>query len=258
MERRKFIGLGLGLGLSSALVNTLAVAQGTSKAVGRGDEILPKERSEKRVYDRSVPEVVVWHTGADTSTIRTVGFVEAASDKNKLLYLSGFVLRKDIYPDLDKGFYLYFKTSFSYLALPRRLLGEQHPSQERYAFSEQTTVLSAEGIKAGLVRVDYRNTKLIEDGKVYSPESIVLESRNSVAGSSEAASVLQRLEGPITYPDNDVKRSYLWVSETLYFRMDHIPLNFKLEMPPLVINGFEVPFPICYFEPYNILTKKWG
>jgi hypothetical protein len=199
---------------------------------------------------------VVWHTGKDGATVRTVGFVEAASDEKKILFISGFVVRKEIYSDLEKGFFLYFKTSLNYLALPRRLRGQTNQTEERYAFNQQFTAISEDGFKSGLIKVDYKKMRLIEKGKIYSPESLVLESISS--GSTETSNLLKKIEEPIAYPEEDLRYPSLWVSEVLYFNMDHIPLEFKLELPPLVINGASVPFPVCHFEPYNILTKKWG
>jgi hypothetical protein len=253
VKRRTFIGC---LGLTPAIFNKNAFSQEKKNNIVLGDVVIPKERVEKREYDRTVPQVVVWRTGQDRSTVRTVGFVEAASDDNKILYIPGFLLRKEIYPDLNGGFYLYFKTSLGYLSLPRRLRGQPNQVQERYAFDEQLTATPADGVEAGLVMVDYKKMRLIEDGQIYSPESIVLE--NGKSENSEAYNALKKLNGPISYPGKDMKTSDLWVSEVLYFSMDHVPLNFTLELPPLVINGANVPFPVCHFEPYNILTKKWG
>lgn len=261
MKRRSFIA---SLGLGSALLPRGALSQNTGlSGVLAPTKIFPKERVEKRKYDITAPEVVVWRTEKKKPgypgdlTSRTAGFVEAASDQNKILYLPGFLVRQEIRPELGKGFFLYFGATLSYLSLPRRLTGRDGRTQDRYAFDETLSATPKEGVKAGLVSVDYRRTKLVENGKVYVPGNFAAKQVTASGALSDQAASLAPINGPLTYPKNDMARSYFDISQILHFDMDHLPLNFTIELPPLLINGATVPLPVCYFEPYDIYTDKW-
>lgn len=226
--------------------------------------VVPKERSEKREYDFNVPDVILWKSKMVESFTsrgtfrRTVGFIETASDTEKLLYLPGILVRQEILEKKNDGFLLYFKMSLNYLPLPRReLIGGKTRFIDRYEFEDDATFMPSVKIKQGLVKVDYTRMKLTERGKVYVPKKFLYRARTD-SGEFESQDVTFKPIGDnMSYPSRDIPRSYFQIMETLYFEIDHVPLNFKLELPPLVINGIEVPLPVCYFEPYDINNKKW-
>lgn len=228
-----------------------------------GKRIFPKERVEKRVYDSSRPDIVVWHTEAEkpdypgAPSTRTMGFVEAAAEEKKILCINGFLVQRQHITDVEKGFFLQFRTDFIYLSLPRRVLGKNIKYQDRYAFNELLSETFNDGMQAGLLKIDYRNIRLIENGKIYHPQKKIVEELNSYGGLKDSPPLLMDIRKADVIPGkNEKNKSVLYLNEVLYFEIDHIPLNFKIEVPSVLINGVEVPFPTFYFEPYNTVTHE--
>lgn len=228
------------------------------------NRIYPKERVERRVYDSSEPNIVVWHTEAQTpdypggSFSRTIGFVEAASNEKKILSINGFLVQRQHISGVEKGFLLQFRTSLTYFSLPRRVLGKETKYQNRYDFSELLSEHPKDGIKEGLIKIDYRNIRLIENGKIYHPKKRAVEELNAYGGLKDVPPSLVDIDKADVIPKKYIdKEDTIYLDEVLYFDIDHLPLNFKIEIPSAFINGFEVPFPTFYFEPYNTVTNEW-
>jgi hypothetical protein len=163
------------------------------------------------------------------------------------------LVRQEIVPELNKGFLLYFSTTLSYLSLPRRLAGNSEV-KERYSFSEQFSERSKDGIKKGLVKIDYKKTELIENGKSYFASKIVDE--ESYERPSEYKKLIE-INGLEVYPKIDLTRSYFDIEDVIFFDIDHVPLKFEVKLPPSIIDGVEVKLPVCYFEPYDIVSRQW-
>jgi hypothetical protein len=215
------------------------------------DRICPEEKFERRKYDRSQPKIIFWKT--DENKQHTAGFVESASDDKRILYIAGFLVRQEIVPELSRGFLLHFATTLSYLSLPRRLAGNPEV-KERYSFSEQFSERSKGGIKKGLVKIDYKKTELIENGKSYFASKIVND--ESYDRTSDYKKLI-KIDGPQVYPGIDLTRSYFEIEDVIFFDIDHVPLKFEVKLPPLIIDGVEVRLPVCYFEPYDIVSRQW-
>jgi hypothetical protein len=264
VNRRKFFINSL---IGATQCHKPAFAQNLFRTIGGSlssfSSVWPKEKSENRKYDLSKPAAVVWHTAPfeisypKKTVLRTVGFVEGASTNSRILYIPGFLVRHDPQPNLDNGFYLYFSISLTYLALPRRLKGNKGEFQERYAFGEQLSVRSNEGIKAGFLKMDFRKVKILEEGISYSPKKEIFRKLNSRGGLADSPPDLVSIADLDVYPKSDNEESWLDIQKTLYFDMNHCPLKFTLELPPMIINGIEVKLPVCYFEPYDILKNEW-
>jgi hypothetical protein len=247
----------------SIIINKNAISQSNFLDSLKMERVFPKERVEKRVYDSSKPDVIVWHTEPQTpdypggSTTRTMGFIEAASDERKILCVGGFLVQRKNINGIDKGFLLQFATHFTYLSLPRRTIGKEIKFQDRYALMNIFSENSSDGIRKGLFKFDYRKIRLIENGKVYHPKKILIEELNEYGGLKDVPPYLVDITDVVITPKENKKMNDLYIDEVLFFEIDHMPLNFKIEIPSFFVNDAEVPLPVFYFEPYNTVTDKW-
>lgn len=275
MKRREFLQ-------ATAASLLMASQSGYAQSIGQtiGDAALrlnpaiwPEERVEKREYDNSRPDVVVWHTAPYQMTYpkkevtRTVGFVEKVSAESKILYIPGFLLRPDLQPNRfgivipqlprdGDGFYFYFSTTLAWLALPRRTSKAPDVIQDRYAFDEQFSVNSTDGFPADFASFDCQEIKLIEAGRTYKPTHMQYRPVSNDGVLLDVAPSWVPARRTI-FPGKNFKHPSLGFEKIVYFDIAHRPLRFKVELPPLVIQGIEVPLPVCYFEPFDEISNKW-
>ena len=275
MNRRDFLKTSLA---TTILSSQAGCAESLINSSTKGDAILrlnpyiqPEERVEKRVYDNSKPQNVVWHSAWqefderwDTvnrkayfakKELRTVGFVEGVSTPEKILFIPGLLARRDYQSTPKQGFYLYFKSSIAWLALPRHSTHTPEIIQDRYALDEQFSADVA-GIEKGFVSIDYREFKLLEGNAIRKPTHMVYWPVNSQGAYEDVAPSLIPPAIKIT-PGRYLNRADMWVENVLFFDIPYRPLTFKLEIPPLIIGGVEVPMPICFFEPFDENKNKW-
>lgn len=227
-------------------------------------KIYPKERVEKRVYDANRPDRIVWHTEVQKpdypggSPTRTMGFIEAASDEKRILCVSGFLVQRTNISGIKNGFLLQFNADFTYLSLPRRIIGKEIKYQDRYALMSIFSENSNDVIKPGLIKIDYRSIRLIENGKIYHPTKRAVRELNIHGGLKDAPPSLTDIVNVEMIPQTRKEKAHdLYLDEVLYFEIDHLPLNFKIEIPYFLVNDVAVPLPIFYFEPYNTVTDEW-
>jgi hypothetical protein len=274
MNRRDFLKTSLA---ATILSSQSSCAQSLISPNASGDALLrlnpyiqPEERVENRVYDKSKSEVVAWHSlwqeqdeKWDTvnrrsyyakKVLRTIGFVEGVSTNEKLLYIGGILVRRDYQSTSKQGFYLYFSTSLQWLSLPRRTRKDSKIIEDRYALADSTETV--EGFEKGFVGMDYREFKLVEGSTIRKPTHMVYRPINSQGAYENVAPSLTPTSIETT-PSRYVNRDKVSVGNVLFFDIAYRPLHFKLEIPPLIIGGVEVPMPTCFFEPFDEEKSKW-
>lgn len=68
---------------------------------------------------------------------------------------------------------------------------------------------------------------------------------------------MKPLTGPGIWPREDSKWDNAWIEKALYYDLLLRPIRFRLELPPMTVQGIEVPLPTCFFEPFDISTNKF-
>ena len=68
---------------------------------------------------------------------------------------------------------------------------------------------------------------------------------------------LLSVEEATHYPRRTLKHSSVDISGIVRFDIAHKPIRFRLELPPLEIENVRVPLPVCYFEPYDEVNRRW-
>jgi hypothetical protein len=268
MQRRQFIQTAgaatvLGSGISSAqsLGQTLGDA-----ALRLNPLIQPEERVEKRVFAGTNPEIVSWETTFCRSPMppyevgsgRRAAYLHALVTANFVPVIGAPLVRRDAPPTERLGFYFYFKTTVALLGLPNVRPEEFISSTGKYFDCSSTKQLFTGVISKNFVTIDYRKIKLTEGNKTYHPTHEVYHELNASGGYPvDAPALLRQLTKPSSTPGRDYTSKSMWVENTLLFDIPLRPLRFTLELPPMVIQGIEVPLPTCYFEPFDISTNKW-
>jgi len=276
MKRRQFIQTaGAATALCAGVSNAQSLVQTLGDAALRLNPLIqPEERVEKRVYPHSESNSYIWKEitrtfSNDDPTAyglprnekgqyfhkRIWCFVEALATDEKILLTGGGLHRRDIQQTTKSGTYWYFGNTVLWLSLPRRTSKSPNEIQDRYAYPELTSVRPNNGIKGGFLSIDFRKIKIVEGNHIYSPTHEVYHELNESGGYPVDAPALLR---PITkssiYPLN---YSSMSIQNILYFDIPQRPIRFTLELPPMIIQGIEVPLPTCYFEPFDTATDKW-
>lgn len=262
MNRRDFLKTSLA---ATILGSQASCAQSLISPIATGDALLrlnpyiqPEERKEKRIYDNSRPDAVVWATTSHKartppySRIFTHldGFVESLVQDDFIPVVGGLLVRRDI-PQSDKsGFYFYLGTGVSLLKLPSVKPDELISTTYKYYDTGSTSQLIEKEIPENWISFDFREIKLIENGKEYKPTAELWYG----GGRKMYDTPINR---PVYYPARRKKYSHLDISAIMRFDIPYRPLHFKLEIPPLIIGGVEVPMPTCFFEPFDEEKNKW-
>lgn len=256
MERRAFVKYGAGVLLFPAY-SLAKDADFSNDALLRTNlAVLPVEREEKRIFDNSNPEKVKWDTTVckdklqlepvETYTI-DMAYIESMATDAEVPYVT-FSAKQDAQSTDKKGFYLSFSVGVSLLASPRQKPDELVSTTSNYF--NCLNDLRQQHVKCNkCASIDCRKVKIISDNKTYSPTRFV--HKPSKAGVLlETPAVLKELATVYEFSRE------IWI--TLFFEINPRPIRFKLVPPPLYFHGVKVPLPICFFEPYDLLTGEWA
>ena len=268
MKRREFIqATAASILLTSRGVSAQNLGETiTDAALRLNPFIQPEERVEKSEYDNSRPKEVRWEKLVCEATYpeRKLltgwdAFIEKLATSEYVPPVFSPLVRRDIKTTERDGFYFYFAATLACLKLPTVRPPRFVTTSGKYLFCGSSTQLIDNFVfPKGWVSFDCREIKLIEGNKLYHPSHRQLRPINPETGASlDVAPSLAVITSPIQYPGKDRKGSSLSFEEYLFFDIPHRPLRFRLELPPMIIQGVEIPMPTSYFEPYDIATGKW-
>lgn len=262
MNRRDFLKTSLA---ATMLSSQTSCAQSLISTNADGDALLrlnpyiqPKERVEKRVYDNSKPELVVWQTTTQKATTPPYsrvftdidGFIESLVQDDFIPVIGGLLVRRDIPQSNQSGFYFYLGTGVSLLKLPSVKPDELISTTGKYYYTGSSTQSIEKEIPESWISFDFREIKLISNGKEYKPTGELWRG----GGIKMYDAPINR---PVDYPSRRKKYSRLDISAIMRFDIPYRPLHFNLEIPRLIVGGVAVPMPTCFFEPFDEDKNKW-
>ena len=175
MQRRTFLQSALAIALASPEINAQELGQKINDAaMSINPAIWPKERVERREYDRSRPDIVVWAEQSISASYPsgriikgTYGFLEDVATENMIPEIGGPLLRYDIPQAKEHGFYFYFGMTIIRLRLLRTSRGKTTSS--RYDYANSQDVIKDLPYPAGWITFDHRKIKIIEDNRISMP-----------------------------------------------------------------------------------------
>ena len=271
MKRRQFIFAGSAGAISllgSSASQASNVGQAMTDAVLRlNPAIQPEERYEKRIYTAINTPDALWQTNVckrsypspnEPKTLAPVrAYLDQLATQNSVPILSTPSVRRDIQATSKNGFYLYFQTSFAFLRLPNIRPKNFVSTTGAYMDCGINEGYISDAIPKNSMSIDYRKFALIQGDKVSYPTHRLEVPQNKDGGILPEQSYLKKLTEAEMWPQKDSRSDFFTIYETLYFDLPLRPIRFRLELPPMIIQGIEVPLPTCFFEPFDHLNNKF-
>lgn len=257
--------------LGTTLGRTQGAGQVVSDAVLRLNPLIqPKERYEKRQYVAINTPDALWQTtvcGKKTPPVANEPekFSRVSAQLGKLAtqisvpVLSNILVRSGYQATARPGFYFYFKTTHAFLRLPQKRPENFISATGKYMNCGSSDDLIVDQVIKNSISIDYRKFALIQGDQVSYPSHEVA-TRNmppDINGFKDKEAYLRPLTGPDIWPREDSKWDNAWIEEALYYDLLLRPIRFRLELPPMTVQGIEVPLPTCFFEPFDISTNKF-
>lgn len=255
------------MGLQGAgLTYAEEVGQLVSDAVLRLNPFIqPEERREKRQYAALNLPNALWQTVVcqpayekKTRTGEVVQLIELETTES-IPVLDGVSVRREYQATSSLGFYLRFQAMHRFLSLPNKRPGNWVSTTAKYMDCGGN-----EGLAYGLVlknsmSIDYRKFALIQsDQTTYPSHSVDIPRDPSSGGLILEKTFLKPLRDSDIWPREDSKYRYALIEKTLYYDLPLRPIRFRLKLPPMTVQGVEVPLPTCFFEPFDISTDKFA
>jgi len=266
MKRRQFIQTaGAATALCAGVSNAQSLVQTLGDAALRLNPLIqPEERVEKRVFAATSPDVVSWETTVYRSLFPPYGkifkttnaYLHTLKNDSYLPLITNPLVRRDYQSTAKQGFYFYFKTFVALMKLPNIRPEEFISSSGKYFYCNRSDQSIVGTFPKGWMTIDYREIRLIDSNTVHSPTHEVYRPiKDQVV--LDVAPSLRVIDRPTEIPREDYRGSSMWIEKVLFFDLPQRPIRFTLELPPMIIQGIEVPLPTCYFEPFDTATDKW-
>ncbi|MFZ6688622.1 hypothetical protein ACO0K0_12815 [Undibacterium sp. SXout11W] len=272
MKRRQFIFAGSAGAISllgSSASQASNVGQAMTDAVLRlNPAIQPEERDEKRIYTAINTPDALWQTNVCGVTVPTMpnepkqqtavrAYLSQLATQNRVPVLFDPAVRRDVQATSKQGFYLYFNTLYLFLRLsdirPKNLISYTG----KYMDCGSREEYMSGPIPRNAMSIDYRKFALIQGDKVSYPTHKLEIPRTTDGGILPGQAYLKSLTEADVWPATDRKMSKSSIDQTLYYDLPLRPIRFRLELPPMIIQGIEVPLPTCFFEPFDHLNNKF-